>query len=202
MMASRLQASHGYSLIDLLVVVGVIGVVAGIALPVTGSALATQRIKADSQALTQTVALAKMRASANFTRARVRVDFTSNAYALEIWDKAASAWVTEGATIYTATGVSFGFGSLGTPPPNTQVAIGQSPACRTGVTAGSTAIGNTACIIFNSRGLPIDGGGSIFGGHALYVTDGATVAATTITATPRIRRWASRSTTATWKEQQ
>jgi type II secretory pathway pseudopilin PulG len=199
---SRLESSSGFSLVDLLIALAIFGAVAGIALPVTSSAIAAQRFKGDSQALTQVVSLAKMRASAGFTRARVRVDLTANSYTLEVWNKNTDAWIAEGAEVRTSLGVTFGFGSLITPPPDTQVSIGMSPECRVGVLAGSTAIGNTACIVFNSRGLPVDGDGILFGGHALYLTNGSVVAATTITSTPRIRRWESRTASASWKEQQ
>jgi Tfp pilus assembly protein FimT len=195
-------AQAGYSLIDLLMVVALIGVLAGVAVPVTGSAMAGHRFRGDAQALTQTVGLAKMRASAAFTRARVRADLRAGTYALEIWDKTASAWVLEGGVMRTSTGVGFGFGTLGTPPPNTQQTIGFSPACRTGLTAETAVIVDSACIVFNSRGVPVDSAGNVFGGHALYLTDGSVVAATTITATPRIRRWLSPGHAPIWREQQ
>ena len=201
--ACRVPAGQrGYSLIDLVMVVALIAVVAGIAVPVTGGAVAGHRFRGDSQALTQMVSVAKMRASAGFTRARVRANTLTNTYALEIWDKDTSAWVTEGGMLTMSRGVAFGFAALGTPPPNTQQAIGQSPECRAGLTAATAAIAGTACIAFNSRGLPVDAAGAIFGGHGLYLTDGTTVSATTITATPRIRRWFSRASAADWREQQ
>jgi Tfp pilus assembly protein FimT len=192
----------GYSLIDLLMVLAVVSVIAGMAVPATGNAVAGHRFRGDAQALTQMVGLAKMRASAMFTRARVRADLSAGTFALEIWDKTSGAWVVEGGEVRTSSGVTFGFGTLGTPPPNTQQAIALSPACRTGLTAASAALPNSACIVFNSRGLPVDGGGALFGGHAIYLTDGSAVAATTITATPRVRRWVSPGHTASWREQQ
>jgi Tfp pilus assembly protein FimT len=187
--------------VDLLLVVALVGVIAGMAVPVTGSAVAGQRFKGSAQALTQMVGLAKMRASASFTRARVRVNIDTNSFLLERWDKTANAWVAEGDSTTMASGVTFGFAGLAQPPPNTQGTIGLSPACRTGTTAATPLINNTACIIFNSRGLPVDGTGALFGGHALYLTDGISVSATTVTATPRIRRWSSWARAVNWREQ-
>lgn len=192
----------GYSLIDLLVVVALISVIAGVAVPVTGSAMASHRFRGDAQALTQTVGLAKMRASASFTRARLRADLGAGTYVLEVWDKTTNAWAVEGGIMRTSMGVRFGFGTLATPPPNTQQAIGFSPACRTGLTTDTPVVPDTACIVFNSRGVPVDGAGDVFGGHAIYLTDGGAVAATTITATPRIRRWVAPGHAANWREQQ
>jgi Tfp pilus assembly protein FimT len=201
--SAQRNTERGFSLIDTLMVVGLIAVIAGIALPVTGGALSGQKFRNDSEAVTNLVGLAKMRASAGFTRARVRVNLNDRSFLLERWDKTANAWVIEGALTPLAQGVSFGFGTVATAPPNTQTTIDFSPACRVGTTAGSATIGGTACIVFNSRGLPVDGGGAPFGGHAVYLTDGREVAATTVTATPRIRRWSTRAQgTVQWKELQ
>jgi Tfp pilus assembly protein FimT len=200
--AAYRKAERGFSVVDILMVVALIGVVAGIAVPVTGGAYASQRFRNDAQAVTSLVGLAKMRASAGLTRARVRANVVDNTFTLERWDRTTSAWVTEQETLPLSSGVRFSFGTVATPPPNTQTTIGFSPACRVGVTAASATIGNTACIVFNSRGLPVDGAGDPYGGHALYLTDGGSVAAATVTATPRIRRWSTPISSTQWKEQQ
>ena len=194
----------GFSVIDILMVVALIGIIAAIAVPVTGSAVSGQKFNNDSQALTNLVGLAKMRASATYTRARVRANLVARTFALERWDKTTDTWVTEGTITPLSVGVTFGFGTVGTAPPNTQTAIGFSGACRVGLTVATATIASTACIVFNSRGLPIDGGGLPFGGHGLYLTDGRAVAATTVTATPRIRRWWTPAHLATpeWRERQ
>lgn len=197
-----ISRERGYSLVDLLAAVAIISVMSAIAIPMTTTALSGQRIKGDAAALNNLVGLAKMRASSGFTRARVRADLVDNTFVLERWDKETSSWVVEGGTERAFKGVTFGFGGIADPPPDTQTTLAQSPACRVGITAASASIGNTACIVFNSRGLPVDGGGQLYGGHALYLTDGNVVYATTVTATPRLRLWWSRVGGANWKEQQ
>ena len=195
----------GFSIIDILMVVALIGIIAAIAVPVTGSAVSGQRFNNDSQALTNLVGLAKMRASAAYTRARLRANLVARTFALERWDKTTNAWVTEGAVTPLSPGVTFGFGTVATAPPDTQTTIGFSDACRVGLEAATATIADTACIVFNSRGLPLNGAGLPgFGGHAIYLTDGQAVAATTVTATPRIRRWwkPAQLATAPWRERQ
>ena len=167
----RAKQQHGFALTELLLVVALAGVLSAVALPMIGTALATEGLKADAQALSSLVGLAKMRASAGFTRARVRAHLTDGTFILERWDRAAGAWVTEGGLRTSYRTVDFGFSGLATPPPNSQATIGMSPPCRIGIAVGGAEIGNTACIVFNSRGLPIDGDGAIFGGHGLYLTD-------------------------------
>jgi type II secretory pathway pseudopilin PulG len=201
---ARVARERGFSIIDILMVVALIGIIAAIAVPVTGSAVSGQKFKNDAQAVTNMVGLAKMRASAAYTRARVRANTVDRSFVLERWNKTTNTWVPEGQTTTLSNGVTFGFGAIATAPPNTQTAIQLSGACRVGITAATATIGNTACVVFNSRGLPIDGAGLPFGGHALYLTDGRVVGATTVTATPRIRRWWTPAHLGApqWREQQ
>jgi len=135
---ARRAGEQGFSLIDMLMVVALIGVIAGIAMPVTGGALASQKFRNDGQALTSLVGLAKMRAAAGLTRARVRANLTDRTFVLERWDKTANVWTAE-ETVPLSQGVTFSFGTIATPPPNTQAAIGFSPACRAGIDAASAA---------------------------------------------------------------
>ena len=114
---------------------------------------------------------------------------------------AAGAWVTEGGTNMLSSTVSFSPGPVASPPPNTQTTIGQAPACLTSPAppAVPAPIANTACVIFNSRGIPIDTTGSPTGLDAIYVTDGTAVYGITIAATGFIRTWqANYQSTASW----
>jgi type II secretory pathway pseudopilin PulG len=194
-----LRHQHGFSLVDILAAMAVMGVVIAMAVPITGSSMAAYRFRGDGQALSNLVGLAKMRAAARFSRARVFVDLTTNSYSLQTWNKTAGAWVTDGGVLQASRGVRFGFGGVATPPPDTQAAIALSPVCKNDAGAD---LANTSCIIFNSRGIPIDGAGAPTGGNALYLTNGSAVYAVTITATPLIRFWWSPAHTAAWVEQQ
>jgi hypothetical protein len=139
-----------------------------------------------------------MRAGSRFSPSRLRVNLASNDYSLQIWDKDANAWITEGGVHETSTGVRFSFRGLDSPPPNTQASIGFSPVCTDD--AGDD-VDNTSCIVFNSRGIPVDATGAPLGGHGLYLTDDSTgVYAVTMTATPLIRLWWSPATQARWRE--
>jgi prepilin-type N-terminal cleavage/methylation domain-containing protein len=192
------SGESGFSFIEVMLVVAVIGVVAAIALPSTNSSIRAARLKGDAQSVNNLVAMAKMRAAARFTRARVRVDITQNQYLLEIWNRTSAAWDADSKVSTLSHGVTFGFGALGTPPPDTQPAIDFSPECRVGVNGASAAIADTACVTFNSRGVPVDDDGVPFGANGLYLTDGIGVYATTVTATPLVRFWWSKASAAAW----
>lgn len=189
---------RGFTLIEVLLVLAVVGIVSAIAVPTTAAAMRGYSLKGDARAVYNLVALAKMRAAARFSRARLHVDRTTNTYFLESWNKTTNAWVAETVATRTSSGVSFGFGSLSAPPPNTQNAIGFSPLCK-------DALGNdiaySSCVIFNSRGMPIDAAGLPTGGNGIYLTDGSGVYATTVTTTPQVKLWFSRSSDANWIRQ-
>jgi prepilin-type N-terminal cleavage/methylation domain-containing protein len=185
-----MKSEHGYSLIEMMGALGLIGVLAAFIVPITDSSIRSSRLRGEAGIVRNLVGLAKMRASAQFTRARVYADLATGSYVLQVWDKTSGTWVDDGGLNRLSPDVSFGFGTLTEPPPNTQVDIAQSPACTDGLTSAGP-IADTACVTFNSRGLPVDADGNLFPRHALYLigTDG--VFATTITTTPLIRFWSS-----------
>lgn len=200
-MCRRLTScQRGFSLVEILAAVAVIAILASMAVPMTSSSMAAYRFQGDGQALSHVLGLARLRGAAKFTRARVYADLAANTYAVQVFDKETDAWITVEGTRHLSPGVTFGYGSLSTPPPNTQASIGLSPACRD---ADGNAIAGTACIVFNSRGFPIDPStGTPAGGNALYITNGIGVHAVTVTSTPLIRFWWSPAHTAAWIEQQ
>jgi prepilin-type N-terminal cleavage/methylation domain-containing protein len=193
---------QGFTLIEVLTALGMIAVVCAITIPITMGSIQRNQLKADAQALNNLIGLAKMRASSGFTRVRLRANLAARTFLVERWNKDDGEWVADGRVETLSDTVTFGFGDVEDPPPNTQDTLQQSPACLDGLDAASDPIADTACIVFNSRGLPVDGDGLLFGGHALYLTDGDYTWGTTITATPRVRMWTSPASTAGWREQQ
>jgi hypothetical protein len=183
----------------MMMAIGVIAVVSAFVIPITDTSLKGSRLRGDASIIRNLVGVAKMRASAQFTRARVFATLgnplanppVQGTFVLQIWDKTANAWVNDGGINQLSTGVAFGFAGLNAPPPNTQVNIAQSPLCTNGLRVVDGTIDNTACVTFNSRGLPVDGDGNLYPRHALYVTGDDAVFGTTITTTPLIRFWSS-----------
>jgi type II secretory pathway pseudopilin PulG len=193
-----LSRTHGFSTLETLVVVALVGVVSAISLPMTTRALGDLRLRGDARAVANSVALAKMRAASGFTRARTFVDLDGNGFFIQVWNRDLETWETEGGVVELSPGVAFGFGSLDTPPPDTQVEIAQSAPCQDD---DGEEIGNTACVVFNSRGIPIDSAGTPTGNNGIYITDGLGVYGTTLTATPLVRLWWSPQHTAAWVRQ-
>jgi type II secretory pathway pseudopilin PulG len=183
---------------ELLAALAVVGVLSAAAVPTTSRRLGDLRMRGDARAISSSIAVARMLAAAASTRARIFVDLGTSSFFLQTWDRTTNAWLAEGGVVSTSRGVVFGFGALTAPPPTTQPGIAQSPPCTDN---GGNAIANTACIVFNSRGVPVDGAGAPTNGSALYVTDGTGVYAATVTAGPLVRLWWSPASAAAWTPQ-
>ena len=192
-------STRGFSLLEIVGALATIATVSAFAVPTIGTTLRTFRISGDARGLSNSIAVTKIRAASAFSQARLYVDLAGGTSHVETWQKTgAPGWVAESGLTALSTGVSYGF-IVATAPPNTQATIAQAPACRND--AGEV-IGNTACIIFNSRGVPVDSAGAPIAIDALYITDGINIYAVTASATGLTRLWKTQAAvTAVWAQQ-
>jgi len=212
--ASKMRAQRGFSIIELLIVVVIALVLGAMAIPGYQAMTRYLRLSGDMRNINGAVAQAKMRAAADFTHARAYADLSANTFHLEIWNKAgnggAGCWQTDGDVNNPCTvagspvqnlsvGVTYGTSGAATGAPNPQTAIAQAAKCDNG--AGGL-IENTACIVFNSRGMPINGltGTPLTGAQdAFYVTDTRNVWGVTVRATGAIQVWATNVSQTSWE---
>jgi prepilin-type N-terminal cleavage/methylation domain-containing protein len=204
MRMSLTRGRRGFSLLEMIFTLAISMVLMAIAAPMMGNALGYYRLSGDARALSNAISVAKMRAASDFTQARLFVDLTAG-YHLETFKKTPApngSWTTEGGTTNLSGTETFGFGGLAAAPLNTQNVITQgvtgSAPCKD-VTGANIA--NSVCILFNSRGIPVDTTGAPTGAGALYITDGAAVYGITISATGSIITWQSPASTASWIKQ-
>jgi prepilin-type N-terminal cleavage/methylation domain-containing protein len=219
--AQRSVPQHGFSMLEMLVVLTISMVLAGFAIGNFSTAQKNSRISGASRDLAAIVSEAKLSGAADFTHARVYADLSANAYHLEIWNKNGNSgvgcWQTVGDLLNSCTassspvqslpsGVTFGYGSLPSAPSNTQTTLGQAPLCYTGYGGeggNTTTLPNTACVEFNSRGVPSNpsNSGKADATQALYITDSTSVDSVTVLATGFVQRWYSlNKSTASWQQ--
>jgi Tfp pilus assembly protein FimT len=195
---------QGFSAIEILLVVAISMVIVGIGVPVYVTVTNSMRVAGDLRNLTGVTAQAKMRAPADFTRARIYANLNGGSFQLQIWKKAGSGcWVADADTTSTcltyssgapsgsvtalSQGDTFGYTTLTVGPTPGQATIGQSANCLDN--SGAT-LANTACIVFNSRGIPINASTlAPLATGALYLTNGTVVDGLTISATGSIQTW-------------
>jgi Tfp pilus assembly protein FimT len=188
----RTSAQAGFTILETIFVLGIIGVIGAIAVPQLANSLAYFRISGDARSVSNAIAVTKMRAASNFSKTRLYVSLNGRWHRIEKADTSSPPhWTVDGGTTYLSTNTTFSYGVVTTPPANTQGTIGQAAACKDDT---GTDVANTACVIFNSRGVPITSAGVSTPLHAVYVTDGSAVYGVTIAATGMIRMWQTRPT--------
>jgi type II secretory pathway pseudopilin PulG len=171
--------SHGFSMVELMLVVMGIIILSAIAIPSVTGLARSFRIGGDTREMAAQLNLARLRAAAGYTHARLYVNLSANTYHLEVWNKASACWQTyEDSNACTQTtspvvplapGDTFGYGSIGTGP--TGVSPAQAPACIAGVAGPSPGgtTSNTACIEFSSRTYPVDSTNKVVASDAIYI---------------------------------
>jgi prepilin-type N-terminal cleavage/methylation domain-containing protein len=189
----------GFTLIELLVVIGLTVVVSASVVPMMANKMANARIAGDARGLAAAMTLAKAHASSSLSQTRLYLDLDQRAYRIErLTTGPAPGWAPESALIDLSTGVTPGFDRLTTPPPNTQRTIAQAQAC---LTASGVPIVSTACVVFDSRGVAVDGGGETDAAQAVYVTDGTVVYAAALDTHGSPQLWSSVAGTGSWVRQ-
>ena len=198
-MSARPSASSGFSAIELLVVLAIAGTLAAMTVPVSMSLVDDYRLSGDAHDVSNSIAMAKMTAAAQFTRARLRVNLVAGTYQVEVWQKTGTpGWVADGGISLLAIGDTFSSGTITAPPPNSQAAVAQAPACRD---AANAVIAGTSCVQFNSRGISVDDAGTLSAVRLVYLSGPTGVFAVVVSGTSQLQVWRISPGGGTWIQQ-
>lgn len=153
-LVSRIS-ERGISVAELAMNMAIILILASMSLPAVTRTVQTYRLQSDARRIYSLVTLARMRAAADFTKGELSSNLAAGTYQIMLYDKPSNSYVNEGGTQSLSSGNSFSYGTI-TVPAGTQNTIAQS-----------------AAIVFNSRGIPVDSGGTPTGNYVLYLSNGS-----------------------------
>jgi prepilin-type N-terminal cleavage/methylation domain-containing protein len=216
--ARKAARQNGFSFLELLIVMAIAVVAAAFAVPAYTSITRYLRIAGDARDLNAAINEAKMRAASGFTRSRVYADLAANTFRVDVWNKTLNGGlgcfqavndisanvcssVATGSVQNLSAGITYGTASVGSAPPNTQTQFAQAPSCVQHNGNAYGLVSGTACITFNSRGIPINPAlGTPVGNDAFYITDNNTLYGVTVGLTGVAQVWTtSASGAAAWE---
>lgn len=199
-MTTRRLRDHGFSAVELLIALAIVGSLAAMSVPLSGGMIDDIRLRGDAQGLSSAVALTKMTAATRFSRSRLHVNQAAGTWQIETWQSTGTpGWILDGGVHRLSPRGRFGAGPVTTAPPNSQAAVAQPPQC---LAADDTTLAGTACVIFNSRGLPVSSTGAPMTTQVLYMRGPTGVFAIVVGATGQLQVWRTTSTAGgAWRQQ-
>ena len=192
------KTRRGYSLVESMLVVTTTMIMASVGVPTFLTSLKNFRIDSDARSMASHLGMAKLKAAAGFTHTRFYADSNDGTYRVEAWQRASSRWATLAGPFKYQGNNTLGYGSRTTPPSGTQTSLAQAPEC---LTTSGKPIPGTVCVVFNSRGWPIDNSGNLTGDDAVYLTNSSRVYGVTVSAIGSIATWRTPSASTDWEKQ-
>ena len=195
----RSSQDSGFSAVELLIVVAIVGAMAAIGLPLSSGMIDDIKLRGDAQGLSSAVAQTKLTSAAKFTHARLFVNLAMNTYRIQTWNKTGTpGWVNVNDALYLSDRSAFGFGVATVPPPNTQVTLSQAPMCLDDL---NVEIASTACVIFNSRGVSVTAAGPPATTQAFYLAGPSGTYGIILGATGQLQVWhTTQAGLSAWKQ--
>lgn len=182
------ELTKGFSVIEILVVLGVVFILAALTIPNFRSTSAFNRLRNSTYTLANQIEQARFRSVSELTPHRVVIDTTNNRWSLERRiDRAnpASGYTTVSIGALE-DGARYGFGSIGSTP---------SPMEQCGTTSCAPQL--STFVAFNSRGFPVDATGVPRPRNTIYLMNGQDNFAITVSLAGSVEIW--RFTNGSWQ---
>lgn len=206
---------HGFSMLELLAALLIMGIVAAFAIPAAITAVKGYRLHADASALAGFLNVARMKAASQYAPYRVAFNTAAGQYSIEQlcgWNNSDPGCTAMGATAYS---------SLATPAIDHKVGVQYMSAgdsllsCRPAgvpapspahpspgsITADAAGCPATLYFYFNTRGSPVDNTGNPLnnGGVVVFLQNQAQLLdAITVSVGGRVAVWNYAPSTTTW----
>lgn len=196
----RSSQDTGFSAVELLIVVALVGSLAAIGIPLSNGMIDDIKSKGDAQGVSAAIAQTKLTSAAKFTRARLYLNLSSNLYRIQVWNKTGTpGWVDVSDNTLLSDRSQFGYGTVTAPPPNTLATLSQAALCRDDA---DVEIVSTACLIFNSRGVQVTSAGLPATTQSLYLTGNSGTFGIFVGPTGRLQVWKTTQEGASaWRQQ-
>jgi prepilin-type N-terminal cleavage/methylation domain-containing protein len=178
---TRRRGRPGFSLLELMIVVAIILVILGFAIPSGINLVHSYAIRNDANSIMGLMANARMRAAADFARTKVECNSTTGGCAIKVATYTAAqadpntpaatdyvadkqavtiVYLSKGVSLAIPSGATTGVGGQSTTTPKQSTANGTNPCSA-----------NPYCVFFNSRGLPVNNSGTLVTDYAFYLSD-------------------------------
>jgi len=172
------ERDSGFSLVELATVLAIGAILMAISIPMVSGAMRSWQLAADARNIANTLASAKLSASAQMTHYRLSINLGGSTWKLEKYNRTSSAYEIQGATNQLSSGLA-----------NSDIAFKSASSA---APAGFPTDSSTA-ITFSSRGIPIDGAGVPTPANVVYLSGGGTDYAVTVSLTGKVQLWKYRS---------
>ncbi len=178
--------NSGFSMLELLVVISIIGIIAVMALPSAYTFVKGYRLHADASALASQLNVTRFRAASQFTPYRLSVSTGANLFNMDRMNTPTPPYGSPSTEV--SLGLSQGISFLATCPVSAKP--GNIPSS---FTASSTTV------YFNTRGLPVNNMGTPMNNNVIYLkNDNDLYDAVTVSLGGRITVWNYNVATTTW----
>lgn len=172
--ARKLEDDGGFSMVELLMLVGMAVVMMAVSIPMLSSSMRSMQLMADARSIATSLTLAKMSATAQMTHCRLSFDLDGSEWRLEKLNKSTGEFELQQADNELSSGMV-----------NSGIVFKSSSSS---APSGFPTDSSTA-ITFNSRGIPIDGAGIPAPNNVVYLSMHDTDFAVTVSLGGKVQLW-------------
>lgn len=177
------QKNQGFSLLEILVVIAIVGIIAAFALPSALTFVKGYRLHANASAIAAQLNVTRFRATSQYTPYRLSIDTSAGTSSRQRLSTSYASPQSE-ESLPLDRGVRF---------------LSACPVSAKPGTIGSSVTAASAAVYFNTRGLPVDSGGITYNNNVIYLAnDNNLYDAVTVSLGGKVTIWNYNAGTSAW----